>query len=203
MITTTSEKLAVPDKNIKNNQSIKTKINHDKTANAEPKNNPSGSDQVSLSYSAETTATYNSSLSLENKMSDGYDLLRGLVLNMFKDQGLEYTIDTDNGAVDISTLTPEKAQELLGDEGYFGVEKTSERIVQFAIGIAGGDPSRIEAIRQGVNDGFQQALDAMGGWLPDISHATYATVMQKLDDWAEPNKNNTKTSIESPTQVKS
>ena len=110
-------------------------------------------------------------------------------------------IATDNAEIDISTLTPEKAQELIAADGYFGVEKTSERIVQFAIGLAGGDASRIEAIRQGVDDGFKQALDAMGGHLPDISYDTYDTVMQKLDDWAE--IDTTSTSPESPTQVKS
>jgi hypothetical protein len=50
--------------------------------------------------------------------------------------------------------------------------------------MAGGDPAQIDAIRQGVEKGFQEALDAFGGWLPDISYKTYDTVMQKLDDWA-------------------
>jgi hypothetical protein len=123
-------------------------------------------------------------MSLENTAGDGFDLLRGLVLNIFKEQGLDYTIATDDGEIDISTISPEKAQELIADDGYFGVEKTSERIFNFAVGMAGGDPARIDAIRQGVENGFQEALDAFGGWLPDISYETYDAVMQKLDDWA-------------------
>ncbi len=123
-------------------------------------------------------------MSLENKVGDGFDLLRGLVLNMFKEQGLDYKIETDDSEIDISTLTPEKAQELIADDGYFGVEKTSERIFKFAVGMAGGDPTRLDAIRAGVEKGFQEALDAFGGWLPDISYDTYDTVMKKLDDWA-------------------
>lgn len=50
--------------------------------------------------------------------------------------------------------------------------------------MAGGDPAKIDVIRQGVEKGFQEALDAFGGSLPDISYETYDTVMQKLGDWA-------------------
>lgn len=141
-------------------------------------------DQVDLTYTAESVTTYNRSMSLETKAGDGFDLLRGLVLNIFKEQGLDYKIAADNSEIDLSTVTPEEAQELIADDGYFGVEKTSERIFNFAVGMAGGDPAKIDAIRQGVEKGFQEALDAFGGWLPDISHETYDTVMQKLDDWA-------------------
>ncbi len=140
-------------------------------------------DQVSLGYSVESVVTYNRSMSLKDKAEDGYDLLRGLVLNIFKEQGIDYQIEADNAEIDVSTLTPEKAQELIADDGYFGVEKTSDRIVNFAIGLAGGDPARIDAIRRGVTNGFEEALDAFGGWLPDISYDTYDAVMDKLDDW--------------------
>lgn len=141
-------------------------------------------DKVSLSYSSESLLTYSSSMTLQGGKNDGYDLLRGLVLNMLKEQGLDSTIATENGEIDFETLTQEDAQGLIADDGYFGVEQTSERIVNFAIGIAGGDVSRLEAIREGVEKGFQEALDAFGGWLPDISHQTYDAVMEKLDKWA-------------------
>lgn len=201
MITITSANVPLSENNSKKDQLLKMTTQQENSLDIAQKKQQAGSDQVSLGYSTEKAATYNSSLSLENKMDDGYDLLRGLVLNIFKDQGIEYTIATESAEIDLSTLTPEKAQELIADDGYFGVEKTSERIVQFAIGMAGGDPSRLEAIRQGIDDGFQQALDAMGGHLPDISYATYDSVMHKLDDWA--NHDTTTSSSESPTQVKS
>ena len=142
------------------------------------------SDTVNLIYSSESVTTYNNSLTLNTTEGDGFDLLRGLVLNIFKTQGLETTISTDNSEIDLNTLTQTDAQELVADDGYFGVEKTSDRIFNFAIGIAGGDPTRIDAIREGVEKGFQDAYDAFGGWLPDISYNTYDAVMAKLDDWA-------------------
>lgn len=141
-------------------------------------------DRVSLTYSAESVLTYDLSMTLQGGQNDGYDLLRGLVLNIFREQGIDFRIATGNGEIDISTLTPEAAQDLIADDGYFGVEKTSQRIFDLAVGIAGGDPSRIEAVRAGVERGFREAYDAFGGWLPEISYKTYDAVMKKLDDWA-------------------
>jgi len=141
-------------------------------------------DKVSLSYSSESIVTYNSSLTLEGTQADGFDLLRGLVLNILKDQGTGYQVPVNDQETDLSEISQEEAQSLIEDDGYFGVEQTSNRIVDFAVGLSGDDPSRLDAIKQGVEQGFQEALDAFGGWLPDISYATYNTVMEKLDIWA-------------------
>ena len=141
-------------------------------------------DQVNITYNSESITTYNQSMALETQTGDSYDLLRGLVVNIFKEQGLDSTIVTDVSEVDAGTLSPDKAQELIADDGYFGAEKTSDRIFNFAVGLAGGDPARVNVIREGVENGFQEALDAFGGWLPEISYDTYNTVMKKIDDWA-------------------
>jgi hypothetical protein len=155
---------------------------------APPAAHPNGpatrSDTVQFSYSAETTVTYSSSLSLKGQVGDGFDLLRGLVLNIFKEHGLDYQIAAGDQTIDLSRITQEEAQELVADDGYFGVEQTAERIFSLAVGIAGGDPTKIDEIRAGVEHGFQEALDAFGGWLPDISYSTLDAVMSKLDEWA-------------------
>lgn len=142
-------------------------------------------DQVNISYSAESSATYNSSMLLSAASDGGLQFLKDMIIDVFGKQGVSTTLTTDNGETDISSLDPAAAGELIAEDGYFGVEKTSERIFQFAIGIAGGDVTRLDAIREGVEQGFQEAKDAFGGWLPDISHDTYDAVMSKLDDWAE------------------
>jgi hypothetical protein len=141
-------------------------------------------DQVNISYSSESVSTYQHDMSLEQTAGDGFDLLRGLVLNIFKEQGLEYKIETTAGEVDLESITPGEAQELVADDGYFGVENTAERIFNFAVGVAGGDITRIDAIKEGVNNGFQEALEAFGGELPEISYDTYDAVINKLDEWA-------------------
>lgn len=140
-------------------------------------------DQVTFSYSSESVATYNSSMVVKGLETDAYELLRSHVFDVFEKQGLDTKISTDNSEIDLETLSPDEAQELVAEDGYFGVEKTADRIFKFAVGIAGGDTSRLDVIKQGIDKGFQEALDAFGGWLPDISYDTYDTVMAKLDDW--------------------
>lgn len=184
MIDNTNNSSSVTHKHSSNTQHTeKISIKNSQKLPAQEGNAPA-KDQVDISYSSESVSTYQYDMSLNKTSGDGFDLLRGLVLNIFKEQGLEYTIDTPDGQVDLETISPEEAQDLVADDGYFGVEKTSERIFNFAVGIAGGDPSRLEAIKEGVNNGFQEALDAFGGELPDISYDTYDAVMNKLDEWA-------------------
>lgn len=184
MITSAPESSLLTNHYLKNSQPL-GKVSYSQSQRLEQKENfQFNSDQVSFSYSAESITTYNRSMAIEGAINDGYELLRGMVLQVFEDQGIDSTIDTGGSEVDMNQLTQEGAQELIAEDGYFGVNKTSERIFKFAIGIAGGDPSRLDAIRGGVEKGFQEALDAFGGWLPDISYDTYDAVMTKLDDWA-------------------
>ena len=83
-----------------------------------------------------------------------------------------------------AAITPAEAEELIGADGYFGVEQTAERIFQFAVGVAGNDPARLDAIKAGIDRGFAEAKEALGDWLPEISYATYDAVLAKLDEWA-------------------
>ena len=142
-------------------------------------------DRMTLSFSSESIITYDSSMSLPGTPSDAYNVLKDLVLNIFKNQNVGYRITTDVQEIDLQEISREEAGELVKDDGYFGVEQTSDRIVDFAVSIAGNDPARLDAIKQGVEQGFQEALDAFGGWLPEISYDTYDAVFKKLDDWAE------------------
>ncbi len=173
-----------PTINYPSRQTANVTTYHESGKITEKENFLFSSDQVTLSYSSESVMVYDSSMTLQGNRGDGFDLLRGLVLNMFKEQGIDYKVATGDADIDISTLTPEEAQDLVADDGYFGVERTSQRIFDLAVGIAGGDVGRIDAIRAGVEKGFQEAKEAMGDWLPDISYETYDAVMQKLDDWA-------------------
>lgn len=143
-------------------------------------------DSVTLYQSLDVSATYSASLSVES--SDGqdqYSLLRSLVLNMFKEQGIDFKVSIGDKEIDFSTISQQEATELIAEDGYFGVEQTSDRIVDFAIAASGDDPSRLAAIKEGVEKGFNDALEAFNGWLPDISYTTYDAVIDKLDAWAD------------------
>ena len=149
---------------------------------------PQVKDSVLISYHEEVSMTYSSTLTIQTgDGQDQYSLLRGLVTSMLKEQGIDFKVANGDQKIDISSITPEEATELIRDDGYFGVAQTSDRIVDFAIGIAGGDPSLLDAFKEGVEKGFTEALEAFGGWLPDISYDTYDAAMNKLDTWAESN----------------
>ena len=85
----------------------------------------------------------------------------------------------------VDSETQAAAQAAISEDGYFGVNKTSERIVDFAKALSGGDKSKIETLRNAFKEGFESAKEAFGGELPEISQQTYDKVMQGFDDWAK------------------
>ena len=146
---------------------------------------PIKQDSVTINHQQEVSMTYSSSLTIQTgDVQDQYSLLRSLVTSMLKEQGLDFKVMNGDQEIDISTVSQEEATELISEDGYFGVDQTSDRIVDFAVGIAGGDPTRLDTIKEGVENGFNEALEAFNGWLPDISYDTFDAVMNKLDTWA-------------------
>lgn len=86
------------------------------------------------------------------------------------------------------TVDPEvkaQAEKDIAEDGYWGVEQTSERIIDFATALTGGDPDKIEDMRDAFKEGFKQATKTWGSELPDISQKTYEAVMKKFDKLAE------------------
>ncbi len=141
-------------------------------------------DQVSLNRQLSQPITYSMPKKIGTAPSD-YKTLRELIINMLNQQGMATKIANGETIIDFNSLTPEKAQKLVSDDGYFGVDKTSERIVQFAISLNGNDPAKLKEIKAGIEKGFKMAAKALGGTLPDISIKTYNRVMEKLDVWAK------------------
>lgn len=121
----------------------------------------------------------------DTSMSSEQITLREMLVNILEGQGIATRIANGDTTIDFRELTPEKAQELISEDGYLGVEQTSDRIVQAAISFGGNDPSRVEEIKAVIEKGFQMAAEALGGVLPDISMETYDATMAKLDAWAE------------------
>ena len=79
----------------------------------------------------------------------------------------------------------EQAKKDVADGGYWSAEKTSERLVEFAKAISGGDVKQKDALVAAIKEGFKQAEDLWGGKLPQISQDTYRLTMEKLDNWAK------------------
>lgn len=88
-----------------------------------------------------------------------------------------------NGTIEVDPATAKQAQEDISEDGYWGVKQTSERILDFAKAISGGDPDKAEEMREAIKKGYESAADLWGGELPEISQKTYDAVMKGIDDW--------------------
>lgn len=85
----------------------------------------------------------------------------------------------------VDDATRLKAQQDISADGFWGVKQTSERTIEFAKAISGGDPAKIELLRQSIVDGYAAAEKAWGGELPEISKQTQEATLKGLDDWAK------------------
>ncbi len=144
------------------------------------KNQTGGDDRVSLGEQEPVGQTYGPGL----KVASPYELLRNLVVKTLQEQGLELQFKTESGDVNFNTMTQEEAQQLVSADGYFGVEQTSQRIVDFAINSFGNDPEKLQEMKDAIDQGFKDAQEAFGGALPEISKHTYEAIMEKLDAFA-------------------
>jgi len=147
------------------------------------KSNAPGEDRVSLNRSEPVEATYAPQSPLN--IGSAYELLRSLVIKTLQEQNVPLQISFGEANIDFGKMTVEDAQELVSEDGYFGVEKTSDRIVDFAINAFGQDPAKLDEMKKAIDQGFQDAQKTFGGTLPDISQQTYDAIMQKLDDFAQ------------------
>lgn len=76
-----------------------------------------------------------------------------------------------------------KAQQDISEDGYWGVNQTSDRLVSMAIALSGGDTSKADEMMEAINKGFKKATAAWGEELPQISQDTLKATMQKMEDW--------------------
>lgn len=82
----------------------------------------------------------------------------------------------------LSNLTKESAAALIEKDGYYGIEKTSQRIADFVLNGAGDDMDRLKQGRKGILLGFEAAEKAWKGKLPDISYETIEKAVKSIDD---------------------
>ncbi len=119
--------------------------------------------------------------------------LRSLVEKMMGKQGLTLAKADDmwsflaNGDFTVDEETRAQAQKDISEDGYWGAEATSERILSFAMALTGGDPEKIEDMKDAFIKGFKEATKAWGKELPELSQKTYDKVMEKFDAWANDN----------------
>ncbi len=145
--------------------------------------------------------TYTPDTNLVNKLKADAEArtqqLRSLVEKMMTGQADAYGKANDiwsflrEGKFTVDPATKLQAQEDISEDGYWGVKQTSDRIIDFANALTGGDPDKIDEMRAAFEKGYKQAEKTWGGKLPDISQRTYDAVMEKFDKMAEEAKKTT------------
>lgn len=86
------------------------------------------------------------------------------------------------GKYEVSPEIKAQAQADIAEDGYWGVEQTSERIVDFAVALTGGNPDNLDKMVDAFKKGYAQAEKTWGGKLPEISKKTYDAVIAKFDE---------------------
>lgn len=115
--------------------------------------------------------------------------LRSLVEKMMTKQGTAIA-NADSmwsfladGNFTVDEETQKQAQADIAEDGYWGVEQTSDRILDFAKALSGNDPEKADLLIDAFKKGFEDATKSWGKDLPDISQRTYDAVLEKFNKW--------------------
>lgn len=141
--------------------------------------------------SSSSQKTQNSALIAKMKADSDSRIsqLRGIVEQMMSKQGAAIGKADDmwsflaGGNFTVSADVKAQAQADIAEDGYWGVNQTSDRILDFAKALSGNDESKAQELADAFKKGFDQATKAWGGKLPDISQQTYDKVLEKFDSW--------------------
>ena len=146
------------------------------------------------SKTASSKKTYKTDTNLVAKLKADADArnaqFKSLVEQMLTKQGKTFNNANDiwkvlaSGDFTVDPATKAQAQADIAEDGYWGVSQTSQRILDFATALTGGDPDKIEDMRAAFKKGYEQAEKTWGGKLPEISQKTYDAVMKGFDDLA-------------------
>lgn len=149
--------------------------------------NETQTDSVKKTYTQNTELIAKLNAEQESRLQQ----LKSIVEQLLTKQGKTYNIANDiwktlaSGELEVDAATKAQAQADVAEDGYWGVEQTSDRIIDFATALTGGDPDKIEEMREAFKKGYEQAEETWGGELPEISKKTYEAVMAKFDKLAE------------------
>ena len=81
----------------------------------------------------------------------------------------------------LNELSSDEANDLISENGFFGITNTADRIASFVLNGAGDDIEKLKAGREGVAKGFEDAKKIWGGELPEISQKTIEKTLETLD----------------------
>ncbi|MBQ7564028.1 MAG: hypothetical protein IJT16_08565 [Lachnospiraceae bacterium] len=87
------------------------------------------------------------------------------------------------GNYTVDAATKAQAQKDIGEDGYWGVKQTSQRLFDFASALAGDDVDQMKKMQAAMEKGFKQATNAWGRDLPSISNDTLSAANKLFEDY--------------------
>ena len=88
-----------------------------------------------------------------------------------------------NGDFTVDEATKKQAQADIAEDGYWGADKTSDRILDFAKALSGGDKDKADELLDAFKKGYEEATKTWGKELPSLSKDTYDLVEKKFEAW--------------------
>lgn len=165
-----------------------TKVENHKHNSSKVQTNDPNSDEAnkSIKHLEEPKDQIDISI-LKEEADKAHAHLRQIVEDLLKRQGIEIDKLPDLKAEDIKVdqQARDEAAKMVESGGPLSPEAVSDRIVDFAKSISGGNKDKLDLLRDAIEEGFAQAKEFMGGELPEISSKTYDMIQEKLDAWEE------------------
>ena len=88
-----------------------------------------------------------------------------------------------SGNVKVDPATRLQAQKDIGEDGYWGVKQTSQRLFDFASALAGDDVENMKKMQAAMEKGFKLATGAWGKKLPSICSETMDAANKLFEDY--------------------
>lgn len=150
----------------------------------EVKENPAATYEKTEPKKSNNVYDKNTIMKLKRQSEQNHASLIRIVQDMLRRQGKTLDLIGIDDIVEVDETARLEAQALIGPDGELGAEAVSQRLVDFAIAISGGDKSKAETLRGAIEKGFKEAERILGE-LPEISRETYKLTMEKFDAWAK------------------
>lgn len=127
--------------------------------------------------------TMSSVFGVSNAQAGIDGLLGGANLNAVKSllSSIDFSSLGYNGKNPLS-MNADELNQLVSENGFFGIENTANRIADFVINGAGNDVEKLKEGLDGIKRGFEQAEKMWGGKLPQISQDTIDAAIKKVTD---------------------
>ncbi|VDN49176.1 conserved protein of unknown function [Petrocella atlantisensis] len=110
--------------------------------------------------------------------------LRGYLQRLINGESTEDDFALELG-IEITPEAIEKAKVDVAEDGYWGAKATSDRFLEFAKALSGGDPAKADMLLDAVKAGYEEAEAIWGSELPALSKETLDLTIKKFEAWRD------------------